>query len=110
MREISYSALPGDDGREIKRVARGNLGLSHRLFTSLKQKDALLLDGVPVHANAIVRAGQTVSVRTRDVTDGWVEVTASGADVTAVQGDLFEFVMPEHAVDVRVRFAWEDLS
>ena len=43
MREISYTALPGDDGREIKRVARGNLGLSHRLFTSLKQKDALLL-------------------------------------------------------------------
>ncbi len=56
------------------------------------------------------RAGQTVSVQTKDVTDGWVEVTVSGAEVTAVQGNLFEFVMPEHAVDVRVRFAWEDLS
>ena len=56
------------------------------------------------------RAGQTVSVRTRDVTDGWVEVTASGEDVTAVQGDLFEFVMPRHAVDVRVKFVSDVFS
>ena len=56
------------------------------------------------------RAGQTVSVRTKDVTDGWVEVTASGEDVAAVQGDLFEFVMPEHAVDVRVKFVSDEFS
>jgi len=66
VREISYTAQPGDDGREIKRVARAGLGLSHHLFTSIKQKDALLLDGVPVHANAVVRAGQVVSVRLED--------------------------------------------
>ena len=62
MREISYTARPEDDGRLLKRVARGGIGLSHHLFTSLKQKNAVLLDGVPAHANAVVRAGQRVSV------------------------------------------------
>ena len=66
MRELSYTAQPADDGREIKRVVRANLMLSHHLFTSLKQKNAVLLDGAPVHANAIVRAGQRVSVLIED--------------------------------------------
>ena len=62
MREISYVARPEDEGRQVKRVVRANLMLSHHLFTSLKQRGAVLLDGEPVHANATVRAGQRVSV------------------------------------------------
>ena len=54
------------------------------------------------------RAGQTVTVETRCVTDGWVEVSVTNTDVTAVQEDLFQFVMPKHDVDVRVRFAYEE--
>lgn len=56
------------------------------------------------------KAGETVTVETKCVTDGWVEVTAGGAEVTAVQGDLFRFVMPAQDVEVRVRFAWDDFS
>ena len=48
--------------------------------------------------------GKTVTVRTGSVTDGWVEVSCSGAEVTAVQGDLFTFVMPRQNVEVRARF------
>ena len=56
------------------------------------------------------KAGDTVTVETKCVTDGWVEVTASGAEVTAVQGDLFQFVMPAQDVEVQVKFAWDDYS
>ena len=62
MREISYTVLPADEGRQVRRVARANLRLSHHLFTSLKQKNAVLLDGAPVHADAVVHAGQRLSV------------------------------------------------
>ena len=61
-REISCVVAPEDDGRLVKRVARARLGLSHRQFTSLKQKNAVLLDGAPAHADVIVRAGQRLSV------------------------------------------------
>ena len=56
------------------------------------------------------KAGETVIVETKCVTDGWVEVSASGAEVTAVQEDVFQFVMPKQNVDVRVLFAWDDMS
>ena len=56
------------------------------------------------------KAGETVTIETKCVTDGWVEVSASGTEVTAVQEDVFQFVMPKQNVDVRVLFAWDDMS
>jgi hypothetical protein len=56
------------------------------------------------------KAGETVTIETKCVTDGWLEVFASGAEVTAVQEDVFQFVMPRQDVDVRVLFAWDDMS
>ena len=56
------------------------------------------------------KAGETVTVETKTVTDGWVEVTASGTEVKAVQGDLFQFVMPKTNVDVRILFVGDDIS
>ena len=56
------------------------------------------------------KAGETVTVETKCVTDGWLEVSASGAEVTAVQEDVFQFMMPRQDVDVRVLFAWDDMS
>ena len=53
---------------------------------------------------------ETVTVETKTVTDGWVEVTASGTEVKAVQGDLFQFVMPKTNVDVRILFVGDDIS
>ena len=56
------------------------------------------------------KAGETVSIETKSVTDGWVEVTASGTEVKAVRGDLFQFVMPNDNVDVRILFVGDDHS
>ncbi|MEG1606421.1 MAG: RluA family pseudouridine synthase [Clostridia bacterium] len=62
MADRIYLVQPDDEGRLLKRVIRGTMGLSHRQFSMLKSSGALLLDGVPVHANAIVHAGQTISL------------------------------------------------
>lgn len=56
------------------------------------------------------KAGETVTVRTRSVTDGWLEVYANGIEAAAIQESVFEFVMPEQDVEVKVLFAWDDLS
>ena len=48
-----------------------------------------------------------MTVETKDVTDGWLEVSASGAEVTAVQENVFQFVMPEQNVEVKVLFTWD---
>ena len=53
------------------------------------------------------KSGDTVTVETKDVTDGWLEVSASGAEVTAVQENVFQFVMPEQNVEVKVLFTWD---
>ena len=56
------------------------------------------------------RAGESVTVETRDVTDGCLKVTVNGVEAEAVQGDLFRFVMPEGNAEVRVLFVGDDLS
>ena len=84
-REIGFVVAPEDDGRLVKRLARGKLGLSHRQFTSLKRKDALLLDGVPVHADAVARAGQRLSVRLEEDEVG--DAPASNGPVKVVYED-----------------------
>ncbi len=56
------------------------------------------------------KAEETVTVETKTVTDGWVEVTVSGAEVRAVQGDLFQFVMPKQNVEIRILFVGDELS
>lgn len=62
MRTLAYTVPPEDDGRLIKRVIRGRMGLSHRQFVLLKGEQGMLLDGAPVHANQVVRAGQVIRV------------------------------------------------
>ena len=62
MRTLTYTALESDEGRLIKRVIRGTMGLSHRQFAMLKSTSGILLDGVSVHANQIVRCGQVISL------------------------------------------------
>ena len=54
------------------------------------------------------KAGETVTVETTTVTDGWLEMRVTGAEVTAVQEDLFQFIMPNQDVEVRIVFAWDD--
>ena len=63
MRILTHTVLPEEDGRMVKGILRGSLQLSYTLLKSLKwRENAILLNGQSVHVNAIVRAGDVVSV------------------------------------------------
>ena len=50
------------------------------------------------------RVGETVTVNTLDVTDGDVQIQAVGVDGTRNNWFEYQFVMPDHDVDVKVEF------
>ena len=63
MEVITYTVTPEEDGRMVKGILRGSLQLSYTLLKSLKwRENAILLNGQSVHVNAIVHAGDVVSV------------------------------------------------
>ena len=58
-----HTVLPEEEGRMVKGILRGSLQLSYTLLKSLKwRENAILLNGQSVHVNAIVHAGDVVSV------------------------------------------------
>lgn len=63
MRILTHTVLPEEEGRMVKGILRGSLQLSYTLLKSLKwRENAILLNGQSVHVNAIVYAGDVVSV------------------------------------------------
>ena len=63
MRILTYTVPLEEDGRMVKGILRGGLQLSYTLLKSLKwRENAILLNGQSVHVNAIVHAGDVVSV------------------------------------------------
>lgn len=63
MRTLHYTVEPSRDGQPLRNVLRGELCLSYSLLKSLKwQEGAILLNGAPAHVNAVVRAGDVVTV------------------------------------------------
>ena len=66
-KEIEYIITQADDGRLVKHIAKGRMGLSHKQFTSAKfRENGVTLDGVRAIATDVVRAGQTLIVRLRE--------------------------------------------
>jgi len=70
MRILTYTVLPEEDGRQIKRIIRGKMGVSHRVFSELKQRGGFVLDGRAVFANHVVRAGQVIRLELFDEESG----------------------------------------
>lgn len=63
MRILTHTVLPEEEGRMVKGILRGSLQLSYTLLKSLKwRENAILLNGQSVHVDAIVHAGDVVSV------------------------------------------------
>lgn len=63
MARIEYTAAATDDGRALRAVLRGSMGLSASLVKAVKwQPDGILLDGRPARLNAVVHQGQAISV------------------------------------------------
>ena len=55
-------------------------------------------------------AGSTVTVQTYTVTDGWIDVSCSGAEVKAIREDTFQFVMPRKDVQGKVSFISDEFG
>lgn len=62
MRKLTFVVGAEDDGRLIKRVVRGRMGISHRGFSDIKNQHAMLVDGRPVLANYCVHAGEVITL------------------------------------------------
>lgn len=67
-KEIIYIVTQADDGRMVKHIAKGRMGLSHKQFTSAKfRENGVTVDGERALATDIVREGQTIIVRLREM-------------------------------------------
>ena len=73
--------LPADDGRKIKFYVRGAMGVSYGQFASLKMREGMRVNGVPVHANHILRTGDRVEVAIEETGSSLAEPVAGELDV-----------------------------
>ena len=97
MRILTHTILPEEEGRMVKGILRGSLQLSYPLLKSLKwRENAILLNGQSVHVNAIVHAGDVVSVALSERTpreDLYCENTAA-PDIVYEDEDLLVLNKP----------------
>lgn len=65
-RQLAAIAAEKDAGRRVKFFVRGDMGVSSGQFNALKGRNGLRVNGVPVHANHILCAGDEVTVVLED--------------------------------------------
>ena len=97
MRILTHTVLPEEDGRMVKGILRGSLQLSYTLLKSLKwRENAILLNGQSVHVNAIVRAGDVVSVALSERTprEDLYRENAAAPDIVFEDEDLLVLNKP----------------
>jgi 23S rRNA pseudouridine1911/1915/1917 synthase len=87
VRTLTYTARPEDDGRLLRRLVRGPMGVSHHIFSSLKMKGGILLDGAPARANQKVAAGQVISLTLLDPQTG-IQPDPTPVDVVYEDEDI----------------------
>ena len=68
--------------------------------------DTYLVESCPESA----KPGETVTVTTYDVTDGDKKISVSGADGESINWFEYQFVMPDHDVEVHVEFIGNGLA
>ncbi len=88
MRVLTYTILPEEDGRQIKKIIRGKMGVSHRVFSELKQRHGVMLDGVSVLANHIVHEGQNITLELFDEEGGTAPMDDAPVNVIYEDGDI----------------------
>ena len=89
MRRLTAVAGEKDAGRRVKYFVRGDMGVSFGQFNALKVWGGLLVNGVPVHANHILRPGDAVTALLEDGPGGkGVTPEAGPVDVVYEDEDL----------------------
>ena len=86
IRQLTAIAGEKDAGRKVKYFVRGDMGVSYGQFSALKQREGLWVNGVPVHANHLLRPGDAVTVLLADAS-GEKPVTPEAGPVDIVYED-----------------------
>lgn len=97
MRILTHTVSPEEEGRMVKGILRGSLQLSYTLLKSLKwRENAILLNGQSVHVNAIVHAGDVVSVALSERTprEDLYRENAAAPDILYEDDDLLVLNKP----------------
>lgn len=97
MRILTHTVSPEEEGRMVKGILRGSLQLSYTLLKSLKwRENAILLNGQSVHVNAIVHAGDVVSVALSERTprEDLYRKNAAAPDIVFEDEDLLVLNKP----------------
>lgn len=63
MRILYYTATEADEGRAVRSVVPRRFHLGQHAFRRLKVLSAILIGGVPVRADRILHAGETIEIR-----------------------------------------------
>ena len=80
MRTLTYVVMASDEGRAVRSVVPRRFSLGNHVFRRLKVLGAICVGGVPVRADYILHAGETIQVHLpRDMA---AEVTADSAGLT----------------------------
>lgn len=120
MRVLTYTILPEEDGRQIKKIIRGKLGVSHRVFSELKQRGGFILDGESVFANHVVHEGQTIRLELFDEESGSAPMDDAPVDVIYEDDDIIVInkdaplacqsseKQPEHTLENRLMYRYRD--
>jgi len=87
MRALTYTVPPEDGGRLLRRLVRGRMGVSQHVFSSLKVRGGVTVDGVPARADQPVQAGQVIRVELSDEGPG-AQPDPSPVDVVYEDEDI----------------------
>lgn len=87
MRILTYTVPPEDDGRLLRRLVRGRMGVSQHVFASLKVLGGVRVDGSPARADQKIAAGQVIELTLYDQASG-IEPDPSLVDVVYEDEDL----------------------
>ncbi len=94
MSRLVYTMSSADDGRELGEVLRRRAGMSRKGLNHAKfREDGILLDGVRVRTNVVVREGQVASVAVEDeagAREGCTVAAVASAEALASVGVLYE--------------------
>ena len=119
MREIEYTVAPEDDSREVKRVIRTRMGVSHRQLGSLKAANGVRVNGEPVHANYVVHAGERIALSLPEEPTGAAEACEGPVDIVYEDDDLMVLNkeaplacqssdrQPKHSLENRLAYLFE---
>ena len=96
MPTVRHTVGPAEAGRTVKSLALKEMGLSRGLFSSLKFRGGITLDGAPVHADVRPAPGQVLCAQWEEAGGGFIPAPVD-ADFAIVYQDEAYFVLDKPA-------------